>query len=120
MALMLYTESELLAKLGHRLREHRLRRNMLQTELAHRSGISVSALKKLEGSGQGTLENFMKVVFALRLENEVKSLFAPQQISIAQLEAMKTPVRQRARRTLRPARKLSDNVRAHQSGGSKK
>ncbi|PQQ36591.1 DNA-binding protein, partial [Photorhabdus luminescens] len=55
MALMLYTESELLAELGNRLREHRLRRNMLQTELALRSGISVSALKKLEASGQGTL-----------------------------------------------------------------
>ncbi|MCC8459649.1 DNA-binding protein [Photorhabdus hindustanensis] len=120
MALMLYTESELLAELGNRLREHRLRRNMLQTELALRSGISVSALKKLEASGQGTLENFMKVAFALRLEDEVKSLFMPQPVSIAQLEAMKAPVRQRARRTPRSARKPSGNGRAHQSEGSKK
>ncbi len=120
MALILYTESELLVELGHRLREHRLQRNMLQTELALRSGISVSALKKLEGSGQGTLENFMKVVFALRLENEIKSLFVPQQISIAQLEAMKAPVRQRARRTKRSPGKPSGNGRAHQSGDSKK
>ncbi|PQQ34374.1 DNA-binding protein [Photorhabdus luminescens] len=120
MALMLYTESELLAELGNRLREHRLRRNMLQTELALRSGISVSALKKLEASGQGTLENFMKVVFALRLENEMKSLFAPQQISIAQLEAMNAPARQRARRTQRSSRKPSGNGRAHQSGDAKK
>lgn len=120
MALMIYTESELLAELGHRLREHRLRRNMLQTELALRSGISVSALKKLEGSGRGTLENFMKVVFALRLENEIKSLFMLQPASIAQLEAMKAPVRQRARRTQRSSRKPSGNGRAHQSGDAKK
>ncbi|CAQ84179.1 MULTISPECIES: helix-turn-helix domain-containing protein [Photorhabdus] len=120
MALILYTESELLAELGHRLREHRLRRNMLQTELASRSGISVSALKKIEGSGRGTLENLMKVVFALRLENEIKSLFMLQPVSIAQLEAMKAPVRQRARRTQRSSRKPSGNDRAHQSGESKK
>ncbi|KOY63736.1 DNA-binding protein [Photorhabdus heterorhabditis] len=120
MALILYTESELLAELGQRLREHRLRRNMLQTELASRSGISVSALKKIESSGRGTLENFMKVVFALRLENEIKSLFMLQPTSIAQLKAMKAPVRQRARRTQRSSRKLSGNGRAHQSGNAKK
>ncbi|WP_213991386.1 helix-turn-helix transcriptional regulator [Sodalis sp. dw_96] len=105
MALMLYTESEILPELGHRLREYRLRRNMLQAELSARSGVSASALKKLESKGQGTLENFIKVVFALRLENEVKSLFLPQPVTIAQIEALKAPIRQRARRTSRPLSK---------------
>ncbi|MEK9498653.1 hypothetical protein V2H77_19745 [Photorhabdus sp. P32] len=62
----------------------------------------------------------MKVVFALRLENEIKSLFMLQPASIAQLEAMKAPVRQRARRTQRSSRKPSGNGRAHQSGDAKK
>ncbi|MCK3670337.1 hypothetical protein [Photorhabdus noenieputensis] len=62
----------------------------------------------------------MKVVFALRLENAIKSLFMLQPTSIAQLEAMKAPVRQRARQTQRSSRKPSGNGRAHQSGDAKK
>ena len=116
MALILYTESELLYQLGHRLRECRLRRNLLQAELASRSGISVSTLKKLEGNGQGTLENFMKVVFALRLENEVNSLFMPQPVSIAQIEALKAPIRQRARKTSHSARKPVGTAHGQKTG----
>ncbi|WP_252515090.1 helix-turn-helix domain-containing protein [Candidatus Pantoea bituminis] len=78
MSLNLYSESALMTELGQRLREHRLRRNMLQKELAQKAGISVSALKKLENDGKVTLENFMKVVFALRLEREMMNLFTPR------------------------------------------
>ncbi|NIY46462.1 helix-turn-helix domain-containing protein [Cedecea colo] len=102
MALNLYTEAELLAELGRRLRDQRLRRNLLQKTLAEKAGISVSALKKLEGQGTGSLENFMKVVYALRLEKELQSLFVPQPLTIAQLEALRAPARQRARKATRP------------------
>jgi transcriptional regulator with XRE-family HTH domain len=98
MALMLYTENEFLAELGHRLKEQRLRKNMLQKDLASRTGISVSALKKLESQGLGSMENFMKVIFALRLERELHGLFQPPAESIAQVEALREPVRKRARR----------------------
>lgn len=98
MALILYTESELLAEIGSRLKEHRLRRNLLQKSLAEKAGISVSALKKLEGKGQGSLENFMKVIYALRLEKELQTLFVPQTMTIAQLDTLQEPMRQRARR----------------------
>lgn len=98
MSLNLYSESALMTELGQRLREHRLRRNMLQKELAQKAGISVSALKKLENDGKVTLENFMKVVFALRLEREMMNLFTPPAMSIAQVEALKAPIRQRAAR----------------------
>lgn len=97
MALILYTENELLAELGNRLREHRLRRNLLQKKLAENAGISVSALKKLENQGLGSLENFMKVVFALRLEKELQTLFVPQPLTIAQIEKLQKPSRLRAR-----------------------
>lgn len=104
MSLKLYSESALMAELGRRLKEHRLRRNMLQKELAQKAGISLSALKKLEGNGKVTLENFMKVVFALRLEKEMMSLFEAPALSIAQVEALKAPMRQRAtRRKVRPS-----------------
>lgn len=98
MAIKLYSESALMAELAHRLKEHRLRRNLLQKDLAQKAGISVSALKKLESSGKVTLENFMKVVFALRLEKEMMGLFDAPALSIAQIEALKTAKRQRATR----------------------
>lgn len=96
MSLNLFSESTLLEELGQRLKAHRLRRNLLQKELADRAGISVSALKKLENDGKVTLENFVKVVFALRLEKEMMNLFVPPALSISQVEALKAPVRQRA------------------------
>ncbi|NLA89885.1 MAG: helix-turn-helix domain-containing protein [Alcaligenaceae bacterium] len=96
MKLMLLTESEMLIQLGARLREHRLRQNTTQKELALHSGVSESAIKKLEHSGQGTLLNFMKVVYALRLEQELMALFKIEPVSIAQIEALRKPLRQRA------------------------
>jgi transcriptional regulator with XRE-family HTH domain len=96
MSLNLFSESEMIAELGLRLKAYRLKRNMLQKELADNAGISVSALKKLENNGKVTLENFMKVVFALRLEREMMNLFAPPALSIAQVEALNAPGRQRA------------------------
>jgi len=96
MTLNLFTESQLIAGLGQRLKEQRLRRNLLQKELAVNAGISVSALKKLENDGKVTLENFIKVVFALRLEREMMNLFAPPALSISQVEALNAPSRQRA------------------------
>ncbi|WP_336777490.1 helix-turn-helix domain-containing protein [Pantoea sp. USHLN256] len=98
MSLNLYSESAMIAALGQRLKDHRLRRNMLQKELAHKAGISVSALKKLENDGKVTLENFMKVVFTLRLEKEMMNLFSAPALSIAQVEALNAPIRQRAAR----------------------
>ncbi|MCL2894636.1 helix-turn-helix domain-containing protein [Brenneria tiliae] len=87
----------MLTELGQRLREHRLRQNIRQRDLASRSGISESALKRLENTGQGTLLIFMEVAFALRLESELTSLFKMQPINIAQHDELKMPVRQRAK-----------------------
>ena len=99
MALILKTESEILLELGQRLREHRLRKNLPQKELASRTGMSASVLKKMEASGKGSMENFIKIVFALRLESELNDLFQLPAQSIAQVEALRLPARQRARRS---------------------
>nr|WP_310617949.1 helix-turn-helix transcriptional regulator [Pantoea cypripedii] len=96
MALNLYSETRLLSELGQRLKNQRLRRNLLQKELAEKAGISVSALKNLENDGKATLKNFMKVVFAMRLEKEITQLFSTPALSIAQVEALREPTRQRA------------------------
>ena len=114
MSLKLYSESTMLMELGQRLKVQRLHRNVLQNELAEKAGISVSALKKLENSGKGTLDNFIKVVFALRLEREMMTLFSLPALSIAQVEALKAPSRKRA-----AARKRKSTALLHDNRSKK-
>jgi transcriptional regulator with XRE-family HTH domain len=88
------------ARLGARLRTQRLARNFTQAELAERAGCSLSALRRLESGGQGTLELVVRVAQALSLAEALQLLFElPALNSIAQAEAqVLTPLRQRARR----------------------
>ena len=57
------------------LRKQRIVRNMTQAELAQRSGVSVSVLRKFEQTGKISLESFIKLTFVLGLtENLIKAL----------------------------------------------
>jgi len=57
------------------LREQRIVRNMTQAELAQRSGVSVSVLRKFEQTGKISLKSFIKLTFVLGLtENLIKAL----------------------------------------------
>ena len=63
------TTDELEAHLGARLRALRLERNLDQVTLAARAGVSLNAVKHLEGGRGSTLKTVMRVLRALgRLE----------------------------------------------------
>jgi transcriptional regulator with XRE-family HTH domain len=86
-------------QLGQRLRAWRLLRNLSQDELAARAGASLSAVRRLEAKGQGSLELVVRVAQAL---HGLGTLFAmPALTNIAQAEALAGPARRRASR--RPA-----------------
>ena len=91
------------AQLGARLRALRLARNLGQSELAARAGCSLSAVRRLEGQGQGSLELVVRVAQALQAAEGLGALFElPAVASIAQAEAAAGgPARRRASR--RPA-----------------
>lgn len=63
------TTAELEAKLGGNLRALRLDRNIDQKTLAERAGISLRAVKNLEGGSGSTLKTLMAVLRALNREN---------------------------------------------------
>jgi transcriptional regulator with XRE-family HTH domain len=63
---------EELARFGEQLREHRLLRDLTQTELAARADVARSAVQNLE-SGRGTLETLVRVVRALGREDWLAS-----------------------------------------------
>ncbi|HEV6964470.1 helix-turn-helix transcriptional regulator [Roseateles sp.] len=92
--------SAVCAQLGLRLRALRLARNLGQAELAARAGCSLSAVRRLEAQGQGSLELVVRVAQALQAADGLGALFElPAVTSIAQAEAAAGgPVRRRASR----------------------
>lgn len=99
MVLELATSSEILQALGQRVRAQRLAQGVAQLELAQMAGLSLGALRKLESSGQSSLETLVRVVQALGLVSELEDLFVLKRQSIAQMEnAAAASRRQRAPR----------------------
>lgn len=99
MAFSLASSSEVLLSLGQRLRAQRLAQGVPQRELAQMAGLSLGALRKLESSGQSSLETLVRTVQALGLVSELDELFVLKRQSIAQMEkAEVASQRQRAPR----------------------
>ena len=99
MTFMLAPASEILQALGQRVRAQRLAQELPQRELAQMAGLSLGALRKLESSGQSSLETLVRAVQALGLANELEDLFMLKRLSIAQMEqAEAASQRQRAPR----------------------
>ena len=81
--------------IGAGVRALRLQRNITQSELARRAGISRPTLSALENTGSGSLLTLSRVMFVLAREEELAGLLQPDPPST--LEDAATPkVRQRA------------------------
>ena len=85
--------------LGERVRALRLARNLSQQELADMCGASLSTVRRLEASGQGSLHLVVQVAQALHATQGLEALFALPGRSIAEAEAaVLLSTRQRARK----------------------
>ena len=85
-------------ELGQRLQRERLNRNLNQTELAARSGISRRTLIGAE-TGQGpTMDTFISILRGLRLLPRLHQLLPETEASPVQLAKLKGAQRQRASR----------------------
>lgn len=89
-----------LRDLGLRAQRLRLLRNLTQEELGKNAGVGIKALRRFEASGQGTLENVVRLAVALGVEEPFGRLFeAPPFSSLAEAEAQAALVtRKRARK----------------------
>lgn len=65
-------------QLADRLRAARLAANLTQVGLASRAGVSLGVLKKFEHTGDIALSGLAKLAFALRMEADFETLFAPR------------------------------------------
>lgn len=86
------------AEMGARVRQHRLQRNLTQQQMADMAGTSLSSIRRLEASGQCTLELLVQVAQALQMAEQFSVLFATPAPSIAETEQRaQAATRQRAR-----------------------
>ena len=83
-------------RLGSRLRDLRLQRNITQASLAKTIGVSRPTLAALEKSGRGMVETFAAALYALGRESELDALLLPDPPSTL-IEAGRPPQRRRAR-----------------------
>lgn len=98
----LASEAEIRQELCKRLRNSRLQQDLSQAQLALHAGISLSTLKRMESSGEASLETFVRAIQSLGLSGELEGLFRIRPQSIAQMErAAQKSQRQRAPRQKR-------------------
>lgn len=103
MAFNLSPTPDILLAIGQRVRAQRLAQGLPQSELAEMAGLSLGALRKLESSGQSSLETLVRAMQALGRVSELDDLLVLQEQSIAQMaQAFATRQRQRAPRRHRP------------------
>lgn len=95
----LQTPEKVSTALAGRLRELRLARGWRQVTLSERSGVSLGSLRRFEASGRVSLQNLLKLAFALGRLEDFDALFeTPRATSIAELEAReRQPARRRGR-----------------------
>jgi transcriptional regulator with XRE-family HTH domain len=84
-----------------RMKDARLSANLTQLSLSLRAGISLGSLKRFERAGEISFKGLVQLAFALRREDDIASLFLPQQKTSldALLEQAKNTQRQRGRKS---------------------
>lgn len=103
----LASDEEICQELCTRLRAQRLSQRLGQDELADRANIGLATLRRMESGKGGTLSNFLRVVMALGLVDELANLFVLKVRSIAQLEQVAAPSRKRAPSRRKAAKPIS-------------
>ncbi|WP_444902676.1 helix-turn-helix transcriptional regulator [Microbulbifer sp. CnH-101-E] len=89
------SDKQILATLGDRLREYRLRMNLTQDDMAERAGLSTSTIKGLE-AGRGRLDSLVAALRVLRRLDALEAFLPAPTVSPMQL-ALHGKQRKRAR-----------------------
>jgi transcriptional regulator with XRE-family HTH domain len=96
---MLKTPQELMSDLGAAIRARRAAQNWSQSEAAARAGMGLRTWRRMEATGQATIENLVNAAVALRCEEGLADLFpAPAARSMDELlEQQRKAVRSKQR-----------------------
>ena len=88
----------LAGEIGNRLSRRRLSRNITQQSLAESAGVSVRTVRRIEAGHSSTLENFLRVAQALKLDDALLAAIPSHDIRpIERIDSRRGAERQRAR-----------------------
>jgi transcriptional regulator with XRE-family HTH domain len=96
--LALTNTSDLLALLGARMAGKRLGMNWTQSELSMRSGVPLGTLRKLESTGFGSMEAYIKLLRALGALTDLEHIISQPAVSPVEMARLKNRQRVRASR----------------------
>lgn len=74
----LKSPKELAEEISSRAKQHRIKLNITQRELAERSGVSFGSVKRFEQKGEISLKHLLQIAVVLRLIGDFESLFNEQ------------------------------------------
>ena len=82
--------------LKQRVETIRLQQNITQRQLAREAGVSLGTVARLKSEKTITLNSFVRILIALRLQNHLDGFLPVQSVSPLELLEMRGRVRQRA------------------------
>lgn len=76
--MLFITPGEALIQTPAAIRQHRIRQNLTQEDLAKKSGVALATLRKFERTGLIALESFFKLAAALDLLEDILKAIEPK------------------------------------------
>jgi len=104
--ILLYSAPELMRKIIKRVERERLRQNITQEELAKKAGIPVATYRNFIYKRQISLENFIRVLKKLRMEEALRLIVdTPMEEEISEAILMIEEKRKKERKRARKRKK---------------
>ena len=69
------TPNDIVKELVKKIKQHRKKLKISQTQLAAKSGVSLGSIKRFESKYEISLNSFIKILIALNLEKDLENLF---------------------------------------------
>ncbi|MDE5694456.1 MAG: helix-turn-helix domain-containing protein [Alistipes sp.] len=91
-------DSVILQRIGSKLKDIRLRRNITQSSLAESSGVSLSTLKKIEGGEIGSFDSLLRLLRTLGKLDVFQQLVDEEPLSPAEYYELVSSAQQKARK----------------------
>ena len=91
------TDKEILLELGMRIRGKRIQKRFKQSALAHRAGISMYTLRKMEHGHSCNISTFIQVMRALNELDQLDNFLPEVEFSPIDMLASKDKTRKRVR-----------------------
>lgn len=98
------TPNEALGQAAAAIRQHRIRQNLTQEVLSHKSGVALATLRKFEQTGLIAVESFFKLAASLGLLENILTAIEPKD-EYASLDEMMKKNKKPKRQRVKPSKK---------------